>query len=101
MIAHTRFGFAGEIARPIFPGTPDGRHFAVPVSFVPVLPQVAEAVGEYLKTLPFGLAPDEPLFRAKRGGPLGPRPVQLLMARLRGRLGLPETAGLTAIGINP
>jgi integrase/recombinase XerC len=58
----------------------------------PVLPQVAEAVDAYVKALPFGLAPDEPLFRAKRGGPLGPRPVQALMARLRGRLGLPETA---------
>ncbi len=59
---------------------------------VPVLPQVSEAVADYLRLVPFGLAPDEPLFRAKRGGPLGPRPVQLLMAKLRGRLGLPESA---------
>ena len=34
----------------------------------------------------------ERVFRAKRGGPLGPRPVQALMQRLRGRLGLPATA---------
>jgi integrase/recombinase XerC len=59
---------------------------------VPVLPQVQQAVADYLKLVPFGLAPDEPLFRARRGGPLGPRPVQALMARLRGRLGLPESA---------
>jgi integrase/recombinase XerC len=59
---------------------------------VPVLPQVSEAVADYLRLIPFALAPHEPLFRAKRGGPLGPRPVQLLMAKLRGRLGLPESA---------
>lgn len=38
------------------------------------------------------MPPDEPLFRAARGGPLGPRPVQAQMARLRGRLGLPSSA---------
>ena len=37
-------------------------------------------------------APDEPLFRAHRGAPLGPRPVQALMQKLRGRLGLPDSA---------
>ncbi len=42
--------------------------------------------------LPFALDPDEPLFRAARGGPLPPRRVQELMARLRGRLGLSERA---------
>ncbi|HEY4029753.1 MAG TPA: tyrosine-type recombinase/integrase, partial [Caulobacteraceae bacterium] len=59
---------------------------------VPVLPVVREAVDAYLAVLPFTLAPDAPLFRAKRGGPLGPRPVQALMQRLRGRLGLPASA---------
>jgi integrase/recombinase XerC len=58
----------------------------------PVLPVVAEAVNRYLELLPFDLAPDAPLFRAKRGGALGPRPVQALMQRLRGRLGLPDSA---------
>jgi len=58
----------------------------------PVLPQVREAVDAYLAALPFELAPDEPLFRAKRGGPLPPRRVQELMAKLRGRLGLSERA---------
>ena len=58
----------------------------------PVLPVVREAVDRYLALLPFGLAPDEPLFRAHRGAPLGPRPVQALMQKLRGRLGLPDSA---------
>ena len=35
---------------------------------VPVLPAVREAVDAYLAALPFALAPDEPLFRALRGG---------------------------------
>ncbi len=59
---------------------------------VPVLPVVREAVDAYVAAMPFALSPDEPLFRAARGGPLGPRPVQALMQRLRGRLGLPASA---------
>ena len=58
----------------------------------PVLSRVRAAVDAYLAALPFDLAPGEPLFRAKRGGPLPPRRVQELMARLRGRLGLSERA---------
>jgi integrase/recombinase XerC len=58
----------------------------------PVLPVVREAVDRYVVLLPFALEPDEPLFRAHRGGALGPRPVQALMQTLRGRLGLPDTA---------
>jgi integrase/recombinase XerC len=56
----------------------------------PVLAQVKAAVDAYAAALPFTLDPDEPLFRAARGGPLPPRRVQELMARLRGRLGLSE-----------
>jgi integrase/recombinase XerC len=58
----------------------------------PVMPVVRAAVQAYVDALPFALGPDEPLFRARRGGPLGPRPVQALMQRLRGRLGLPASA---------
>ena len=58
----------------------------------PVLPVVREAVDRYLALLPFVLDANAPLFRAKRGGPLGPRPIQALMQRLRGRLGLPDSA---------
>jgi integrase/recombinase XerC len=59
---------------------------------VPVLPAVAAAVDAYVTHLPFGLAPDDALFRAKRGGELGPRRVQALMQTLRGQLGLPDSA---------
>jgi len=62
------------------------------VRLAPVLPAVREAVAGYLAAAPFALAPDEALFRAKRGGPLSPRHVQALMQRLRGRLGLPASA---------
>jgi integrase/recombinase XerC len=58
----------------------------------PVLPQVAEAIDAYARQLPFAVEPDQPLFRAKRGGPFSPRHAQALMQRLRGRLGLPPSA---------
>ncbi len=59
---------------------------------VPVMPQVADAVSAYAALCPFPIASDQPLFRAKRGGALGPRPVQAMMAVMRGRLGLPDSA---------
>ena len=59
---------------------------------VPVLPQVADAVADYVAACPWRLAPDEPLFRGARGGPLHPRLVQQRMQQLRAALGLPETA---------
>ncbi|UAL11095.1 tyrosine recombinase XerC [Caulobacter segnis] len=57
---------------------------------VPVLDAVRDAVATYVDELPFVLGPDEPLFRAKRGGPLSPRHVQGLVQTLRGRLGLSD-----------
>ena len=59
---------------------------------VPVLPVVRSGVETYLAEAPFRTAPDAALFRAKRGGALGPRHVQSLMQRLRGQLGLPDSA---------
>jgi integrase/recombinase XerC len=59
---------------------------------VPVLPAVRVAVDAYLAELPWTSAPDEPLFRAKRGGALSPRHVQATVQNLRGRLGLPDSA---------
>jgi integrase/recombinase XerC len=59
---------------------------------VPVLPQVAAAVAEYVAVCPYELAADGPLFVGAKGGALSPRIVQLTMARLRGALGLPDTA---------
>ena len=59
---------------------------------VPVLPQVAKLIADYVALCPLDLPDDGPLFVGARGGPLSPRIVQLAMARLRGALGLPDTA---------
>ena len=59
---------------------------------VPVLDIVRQRIDAYLAALPFALAPDDPLFRAKRGGPLSPRHVQATMQTLRSRLGLSDRA---------
>ena len=59
---------------------------------VPVLPQVAKLIADYVTLCPVELPPDGPLFVGHRGGPLSPRIVQLTMVRLRGALGLPDSA---------
>jgi integrase/recombinase XerC len=59
---------------------------------VPVLPQVTKLIANYIALCPLDLPPDGPLFIGARGGQLGPRIVQLAMARLRGALGLPDSA---------
>jgi integrase/recombinase XerC len=59
---------------------------------VPVLALVARLVADYLGLCPYRLPPDGPLFVGAKGGPLSPRVVQLAMVRLRGALGLPDTA---------
>jgi integrase/recombinase XerC len=59
---------------------------------VPVLPQVLTMIAEYLALRPVKLAENGPLFVGARGGPLSPRILQLTMERLRGALGLPDTA---------
>jgi integrase/recombinase XerC len=59
---------------------------------VPVLRQVTELIADYVRLCPYPLAPERPLFVGARGGPQSPRIVQLVMARLRGALGLAETA---------
>ena len=59
---------------------------------VPVLAAVKDAVDGYLAAQPFPLEPADALFRARRGGPLSPRHVQATVQRLRGRLGLPDSA---------
>ncbi len=58
----------------------------------PVLPAVREAVDRAVRAQPWPPTPGAPLFRGTRGGALGARRVQSLMAVLRGRLGLAETA---------
>lgn len=59
---------------------------------VPILPIVSDAVNEYMRQSPFQLPPDAPIFRGARGGVLRPEIVQAEVRRLRGALGLPETA---------
>jgi integrase/recombinase XerC len=59
---------------------------------VPLLPAARQAIAAYRAACPFVLKPDQPMFRGARGGPLNPRLIQLQVARLRGALGLPETA---------
>ncbi len=62
------------------------------VRLVPLIQPVREAINHYVKICPYASAPDEPIFRGLKGGPLNPRIVQRLMESLRHRLGLPETA---------
>ncbi len=59
---------------------------------VPTLPVAREAIARYVKLCPYSIAPEGPLFVGVRGGPMRARLVQISMARLRGQLGLPESA---------
>ncbi len=59
---------------------------------VPLLPQVARLIADYVALCPYDLPADGPLFVGQKGGPLSPRVIQLAMERLRGALDLPETA---------
>ncbi|MEW6123839.1 MAG: tyrosine recombinase XerC [Pseudomonadota bacterium] len=59
---------------------------------VPLIAPVSRAIAEYGRLCPYGLEPDGPLFRGARGGPLSPRIVQLAVERMRGALGLPDSA---------
>lgn len=59
---------------------------------LPVLPIVQQAIDQYLSLCPFELKENEPIFRGVRGGPLSPRIIQLVIQRMRGSLGLPDSA---------
>jgi integrase/recombinase XerC len=59
---------------------------------VPVLRPVLQLIADYAALCPYDLPPGKALFRGAKGGPLSPRIIQLAMARLRGALGLPESA---------
>ncbi len=58
----------------------------------PVIAPVRRAIEAYLDLCPHPLRADGPLFVGLRGGPLSPRIVQLAVERLRGALGLPDSA---------
>jgi integrase/recombinase XerC len=59
---------------------------------VPVIAPVRRGIEAYLALLPYAPAPAGPLFLGAKGGPLSPRVIQLSVERLRGALGLPDSA---------
>ncbi|WP_424619759.1 tyrosine recombinase XerC [Bradyrhizobium sp.] len=59
---------------------------------VPVLRNVLALVQDYVAMCPHSLPPEGPIFVGARGGPLKARIIQLTMERLRGALGLPDSA---------
>jgi integrase/recombinase XerC len=59
---------------------------------VPVIEPIRRAVERYIALCPFPLPASGPLFIGLRKGPLSPRLIQLAVERLRGALGLPDSA---------
>jgi integrase/recombinase XerC len=59
---------------------------------VPVLQNVLGLIQHYVAMCPHPLPAEGPIFVGARGGPLSPRIIQLTMERLRGALGLPDSA---------
>jgi integrase/recombinase XerC len=59
---------------------------------VPVIAPVRTQIEAYLALCPYRGSPSGPLFLGVKGGALSPRVVQLAIERLRGALGLPDTA---------
>jgi integrase/recombinase XerC len=59
---------------------------------VPVLQNVLALISDYVAMCPHSLPAAGPIFVGARGGPLSPRIIQLTMERLRGALGLPDSA---------
>jgi integrase/recombinase XerC len=59
---------------------------------VPVLQNVLTLIQDYAAVCPHQLTAARPIFVGARGGPLSPRIIQLTMERLRGALGLPDSA---------
>jgi integrase/recombinase XerC len=58
----------------------------------PLIEPVRLAIADYLAACPWTLMASEPMFRGARGGPLSPRIIQLAVERMRGALGLPDSA---------
>jgi len=59
---------------------------------VPLIEPVQKLIADYIALCPYDLPGEGPLFVGAKGGPLSPRIVQIAMERLRGALGLAETA---------
>ena len=62
------------------------------VRIVPLIPAVREAIDAYAGLCPYALTKSGALFRGAKGGALNPRIIQGLVQKLRGVLGLPDTA---------
>lgn len=58
----------------------------------PVIGPVKAAIEDYIRLCPYPLPAEGPLFLGVKGGPLSPRIIQLAMERMRGALGLPDSA---------
>jgi integrase/recombinase XerC len=59
---------------------------------VPVLQNVLGLIQDYVAMCPHPFPPEGAIFVGARGGQLSPRIIQLTMERLRGSLGLPDSA---------
>ncbi|GMB83734.1 tyrosine recombinase XerC [Shinella zoogloeoides] len=59
---------------------------------VPLITPARTGVEDYIELCPYQLGKDGPLFRGARGGPLQPAIIQREMQKLRGALGLPDSA---------
>jgi integrase/recombinase XerC len=59
---------------------------------VPLIAPVQKLVADYVALCPYELPGEGPLFVGVKGGPLSPRIVQIAMERLRGALGLDDSA---------
>lgn len=59
---------------------------------IPILPAIREAIADYAGKIPFTGGPQSALFLSRRNKPMSPREAQLLMQRLRSRLGLSDRA---------
>jgi len=57
---------------------------------VPIIAPLRRGIETYLSLCPFPLPEEGPLFVGVKGGPLSPRIIQLVVAELRGALGLPD-----------
>lgn len=58
---------------------------------VPVIEPVRRLIEDYIRLCPYELS-GGPLFLGAKGGPLSPRIIQLAIQRMRGALGLPDSA---------
>ena len=57
---------------------------------VPLLPEVRRAIEHYVDLCPHVMAPDQPVFRGKRGGPLSPNIIRRVVQQARTKLGISD-----------